>query len=109
MNSWSMTLLKEVPDRMPELSMRLSKTAQAMRASSPVRAPGGDANTPPIKTLRPTDHSECGSERLQEFNEVAFLLPGEIQLELPIVVVDHRPQIRRTPIVKIRRMLPESS
>jgi len=50
-----------------------------------------------------------GSERLQEFNEIGFLSPGEIQLELPIVVIDHSPQIRRTSIVKIRRMLPESS
>jgi hypothetical protein len=45
----------------------------------------------------------------QEFNEVGSLLPGEIQLELAILVIDHRPQIGRTSIVKIRRMLPEFS
>jgi hypothetical protein len=50
-----------------------------------------------------------GSERLQEFNEVDSLSLSEIQLELAIVVIDHSPQIRRTSIVKIRRMLPESS
>ena len=36
-----------------------------------------------------------GSERLQEFNQIGFLSPGEIQLELPIVVIDHRQQIRQ--------------
>ena len=55
------------------------------------------------------DKALGSSERLQEFNEVGSLSPGEIQLELAIVVIDHRPQIRRTSIVKIRRMLPESS
>jgi hypothetical protein len=49
-----------------------------------------------------------GSERLQELNQIGFLSPGEIQLELPVVVIDHRPQIGRTSIVKIWRMLPES-
>ena len=59
------------------------------------------------------DFSETGpflnGTRHKHFNEIGFLSPGEIQLELPIVVIDHRPQIRRTPVVKIRRMLPESS
>jgi hypothetical protein len=31
-----------------------------------------------------------------EFNERGFLSPGEIQLALPIAVIDHRQQIRRT-------------
>jgi hypothetical protein len=37
-----------------------------------------------------------GSERLQEFNQIGFLSPGEIQLELPIVVIDHRQQPNTT-------------
>jgi hypothetical protein len=48
-------------------------------------------------------------ERLQEFNEIGFLSPGEIQLELPVIVIDHRAEIGRTSIVKIWRMLPEAS
>jgi hypothetical protein len=47
----------------------------------------GDANAPPIRALRPTGHSESRSERLQEFHEIGFLSPGEIQLELPVVVI----------------------
>ena len=48
------------------------------------------------------------SERLQEFDKVGFLSWGETQLELIVVVIDHREEIRRTTIMEIRRMLPES-
>lgn len=50
-----------------------------------------------------------GSDRLQEFNEIGSLSPCEIKVKLPVVVIDHRPQIRCTPVVKIGRMLPEPS
>jgi len=49
------------------------------------------------------------SERLQEFDEIGFLFRGEIQLEVIVVVIDHCEEIGRTPIVEIRRMLPEPS
>ena len=47
---------------MPELSIGLSKTAQAVRGLSPGWTLTWDANTPPIRALRPTGHSESGSE-----------------------------------------------
>jgi hypothetical protein len=75
---------------MPELGIGLSKRAQAMTGAFPVDVTGDD-NPHPFSALRAAGHSESGLERLQEFNEIGFLSPDEIQLELPIVVIDHRP------------------
>ena len=52
-------------------------------------------------------HSD--SERLQKFNQIGFLCPCEIQREQPVIVVDHRQEIRCAAVVKVRWMLPESS
>ena len=49
------------------------------------------------------------SERFQEFNQVGFLCLSKIQCEQLVIVIDHCQEIRRTAIVKIRGMLPESS
>ncbi len=49
------------------------------------------------------------SERFQEFNQVGFLCRCKIQCEQLVIVIDHCQEIRRTAIVKIRGMLPESS
>jgi hypothetical protein len=49
------------------------------------------------------------SERLQKFDKIGFLPGCEIQLEQLIIVVDHRHEIRRTAVVEVWRMLPESS
>jgi hypothetical protein len=49
------------------------------------------------------------SERLQEFDQIGFLCAGELQPEELVIVIDHRQEIRRTAIVKVRWMLPESS
>jgi hypothetical protein len=54
-----------------------------------------------------TDENAHASDRLQEFDQIGLLSRGEIQLELIVVVIDHRQEIRRTPIMKIGRMLPE--
>ena len=46
--------------------------------------------------VTPTGHSESTSDGLQEFDKVGFLCWGETL----IIVIDHRQQVRRTPIVK---------
>ena len=52
---------------------------------------------------------EVASERFQKFNQVGFLRRRKVQCEPLVIVIDHRQQIRRTAIVKIRGMLPEPS
>ena len=49
------------------------------------------------------------SERLQVFDQVGFLRGCEIQREQLVIVIDDRQEIRRAPIMEIRRMLPESA
>jgi hypothetical protein len=49
------------------------------------------------------------SERLQVFDQIGFLFGLELELEQPVIVIDHREKIGRTAIMKVRRMLPEST
>jgi hypothetical protein len=49
------------------------------------------------------------SERLQKFDQIGFLCGCEIQREVLVIVIDHRREIGRTAIMKIRWMLPESA
>ena len=86
-----------------DASRWVAKTSSAGPTSELVR------QTALCSALQKCSRSKSGSERLQEFNEIGFMSPGEFQLELPIVVIDHLQKVRRTSIVKIRRMLPESS
>lgn len=53
--------------------------------------------------------TRTASQRLQEFDQVGFLCGCEIQREQSIIVIDDREEIRRTAVMKIRWMLPESA
>ena len=56
-------------------------------------------------------NAPCGvaadSQRLQELNEIKFLIVRQREPELLDVVIDDRGQIRRASVVEVRRMLPE--
>ena len=47
-------------------------------------------------------------EGFQELDEIGLLPRPEVQPEQLIVVVDHRQEIRRAPVMEIGRVLPES-
>jgi hypothetical protein len=113
--------LQELPDLQPlDLGLedlvghgQVATLAQRPACGMPTYAAGAWA----WLRLRSLDSRQAGgvsttrrsSERLQKFDKIGFLPWCEIQLEQLIIVVDHRQEIRRTAVVEVWRMLPESS
>src|SRR5678810_460985 len=49
------------------------------------------------------------SERLQVLDQIALLLRGQVQVEVPIVVLDDRGKIRSAAVVEVGRVLPQTT
>ena len=95
----------------PGPSSVLGRSWSSVRPKHERRGTARTRHGPSTRTQGPrtkSDARRCRStrpnlKRLQEFDKIGFLSRRQIQLEQPVVVIDHRQEIRRTAVMKIRR------
>jgi hypothetical protein len=82
MNSWSMTLLKEMPDGMPQLGIGLSKTAQPVAKGDPRAWMLPGTNTRSMSELPPTVSSGKRFRLTSRIRQGRLSVLGKIKVEL---------------------------
>jgi CubicO group peptidase (beta-lactamase class C family) len=68
----------------------------------------GTEQVPSRDSAASTSYRACRSQGLQVLDEVCLLRGGQVQPEQPVVVLDHRQQIRRAAVVEIGGVLLEA-
>src|SRR5690606_4787347 len=93
--------------RRPHPGNRLDLPPHFLRSSSVTATPSFRFTSPAAPpSFRPRRTRRQRSEGTKVLNEIRLLRRGKPQREHGIVVLDHRRQVRRTPIVEVRGMLP---
>src|SRR5688572_18447154 len=88
---------------LPKRVNRADISSWSSRLSAMVRS--GGARRGAACTINARPRSEC----LQVFDQIRLLCRREIEAEQRVVVIDHRVQVWRAPVMEVRRVLQEAS